>query len=170
MNLIGIGIEKIDTKTSEGRMQQGAKYEEILEDILNKYETNFKRVSNERKYSWYDFIKYDKITKLPPILIELKSKNINDTSNINNKNINFISSYKINKFINFKNKYKDARLIFVFCTIYNFIKYEYTMYEIDLELFRNNTFFSTTMKNGEVLFEVPIRFFKPLLENIDNLI
>lgn len=170
MSLIGIGIEKIDTKTSEGRIEQGEKYEKILEDILNKYETNFKRISETKKYSWYDFIKYNKITKIPPILIELKSKNINDTSNINNKNINFISSHKINKFIAFKKKYEDARLIFVFCTIYNFIKYEYTMYEIDLELFENGTFFATTMKNGQKLFEVPIRYFCPLIANISNLI
>jgi len=170
MNLIGIGIEKIDTKTSEGRIEQGEKYEKILDDILIEYKTNFKRISETKKYSWYDFIKYDKITKLPPILIELKSKNINDTSNINNKNINFISSHKINKFIAFKSKYKDARLIFVFCTIYNFEKYEYTIYEVDLELFENGTFFTTTIKNGGKLFEVRIRFFKSLLENIDNLI
>ena len=170
MSLIGLGIEKIDTKTSEGRIEQGEKYEKILEDILNKYETNFKRISKIKKYSWYDFIKYDKITKLPPILIELKSKNINNTFNTNNRNINLISSYKINKFINFKNKYKDARFIFVFCTIYDFSKYEYTFYEIDLDLFENGTFFTTTMKNGETLFEVPIRYFCPLIANIANLI
>ena len=49
-------------------------------------------------------------------------------------------------------------------------KYEYTFYEIDLDLFENGTFFTTTMKNGETLFEVPIRYFCPLIANIANLI
>jgi len=167
MSLIGIGI---DTKTSNGRVEQGEKYEQILDDILIEYNTNFKRVSNIKKYNWYDFIKYDDNLKTKPILLELKSKNVNNNTNKNNKNINFISSYKINKFISFKKKYKDARFIFVFCTINDFIKYEYTMYEIDLELFEDGTFFTTTMKNDEKLFEVPIRYFCPLIENIDNLI
>ena len=167
MSLISIGI---DTKTSEGRIEQGEKYEIILDDILNKYETNFKRVSNIKKYNWYDFIKYDNNCKEKPILLELKSKNVNNTTNKNNKNINFISSYKINKFIIFKKKYEDARFIFVFCTIYDFVRYEYTFYEIDLELFEIGTFYTTTMKNDEKLFEVPIRYFCPLIANIANLI
>jgi len=167
MSLIGIGI---DTKTSNGRVEQGEKYEQILDDILIEYNTNFKRVSNIKKYNWYDFIKYDNNCKTKPILLELKSKNVNNTTNKNNKNINFISSYKINKFIIFKKKYEDARFIFVFCTIYDFVRYEYTFYEIDLELFEIGTFYTTTMKNDEKLFEVPIRYFCPLIANIANLI
>jgi hypothetical protein len=151
MNKNNIIIDDVlyTTKNENDRRFIGI-YEEnkLLKHFINN-NIKIEHISQDNKYSFYDFIIYNDVIKY---IIELKSR----LGNIKNHLIEFLP---INKIENYKKLYKDDKNIkFIF--IFNHIdteennKNDYYYYEIDF-----NNFDLFKFSNA---YELPIRQLKPL--------
>ena len=160
MSSIGL----LDTSTSKGRIQQGNKYENILDTFLKNNNLNFININNEKKFSYYDFINRHKDF---PTILELKSKNVG--SGKNNSNVNIVSCYKIECFRKSKLKYNTLRFFYIYCYIEPNNNHTFAIFEIKLDEIDDYKYFKTYMKNKKPYLEVPLRYFIPLEENINIL-
>ena len=154
-----------DISKKENRLNIGKHYEGVLLDILNKYNLNFKNVNDKNPFSFYDYIRCDIKN---PVILELKTKIIFN-NNYNNENIYLVSIHKIAKFRKMKMKYTTLRFIYIYCTVSSLKDYIYNFYEIDLNIIDDDTFFITTLPDNQKYYEVPLRFFKSLEQNIEML-
>jgi len=68
-----------------------------------------------------------------------------------------------------KMKYPTLRFIYIYCTASSFKDYIYNFYEIDLNIIDDDIFFITTLPDNQKYYEVPLRYFKPLEQNIEML-
>ena len=68
-----------------------------------------------------------------------------------------------------KMKYPTLRFIYIYCTTSSLKDYIYNFYEINLDIINDDTFYITTLPDNQKYYEVPLRFFKPLEQNIEML-
>ena len=146
-----------DTKQENHRRIIGDYFEKQLLTHLINNGINVKYISENNRFSLYDFvIEKDGIK----YLIELKSRLLG----IEHHNIELICSNKITALKQIINKQPKTKALFIFCHITSQDLYEFYYYEIDFDKINQDCFLNTHFK--KFTYELSVRYVKPLNEFI----
>lgn len=145
-----------DTTIKEHKDYIGNYYEIKLFNYFLNNNINIKHISENDKYSSYDFImRYNKKN----YIVELKSR----LGNIRNHNIEFISYSKINNYKIILKKNPNTNFIFIFNHIDNENEYNFFYYEVNFDFIEK---LELKLIKESYAYILPIENIKP----IDNFI
>lgn len=157
LNLNGI---LYNTSIEADRRIIGKYYELKLLSYFNNNNIEVEYISNDNKFSSYDFIiSYNNIK----YIVELKSR-LND---INMHNFELICSNKIKAFKKLINKNKDIKILFVFNHIITEYNFKFYYYIVDTDEIENIAFLNHDCYEKPT-YELPIRYIKPLEQLLKN--